>query len=56
MSSRPRQEGYRSRAVYKLIEIDDKHKILDKARPHHRPRCSAWRLVADLGSGRPIPR
>jgi hypothetical protein len=31
MSSRPRQEGYRSRAVYKLLEIDAKHKILDKA-------------------------
>lgn len=27
-----RQEGYRSRAVYKLLEIDTKHKILDKAR------------------------
>ena len=26
------QEGYRSRAVYKLLEIDAKHKILDKAR------------------------
>jgi 23S rRNA (uridine2552-2'-O)-methyltransferase len=32
MCSRPRQEGYRSRAVYKLLEIDAKHKILDKAR------------------------
>jgi len=27
-----KQEGYRSRAVYKLLEIDEKHKILDKAR------------------------
>ena len=27
-----KQEGYRSRAVYKLLEIDQKHKILDKAR------------------------
>jgi 23S rRNA (uridine2552-2'-O)-methyltransferase len=27
-----KQEGYRSRAVYKLLEIDAKHKILDKAR------------------------
>ena len=26
-----KQEGYRSRAVYKLLEIDQKHKILDKA-------------------------
>lgn len=27
-----KQEGYRSRAVYKLLEIDAKHNILDKAR------------------------
>lgn len=27
-----RQEGYRSRAVYKLLEIDDKHSILKNAR------------------------
>lgn len=27
-----RQEGYRSRAVYKLLEIDDKHDILKNAR------------------------
>jgi 23S rRNA (uridine2552-2'-O)-methyltransferase len=27
-----KQEGYRSRAVYKLLEIDAKHKILDKAK------------------------
>ncbi|WP_245304283.1 RlmE family RNA methyltransferase, partial [Hoeflea olei] len=27
-----KQEGYRSRAVYKLLEIDEKHHILDKAR------------------------
>lgn len=29
---RSRQEGYRSRAVYKLLEIDEKHKILKGAR------------------------
>jgi 23S rRNA (uridine2552-2'-O)-methyltransferase len=27
-----KQEGYRSRAVYKLLEIDEKHHILDKAK------------------------
>ncbi|MEQ8480969.1 MAG: RlmE family RNA methyltransferase [Hoeflea sp.] len=27
-----KQEGYRSRAVYKLLEVDEKHGILDKAR------------------------
>ena len=29
---RAQQEGYRSRAVYKLLEIDEKHKILKGAR------------------------
>lgn len=29
---RSRNEGYRSRAVYKLLEIDEKHKILKGAR------------------------
>jgi 23S rRNA (uridine2552-2'-O)-methyltransferase len=28
--ARSRQEGYRSRAAYKLIEIDDRHKLLRK--------------------------
>ena len=28
--SRARREGYRSRAAYKLIEIDDKHRLLAK--------------------------
>jgi 23S rRNA (uridine2552-2'-O)-methyltransferase len=27
-----KQEGYRSRAVYKLLEVDEKHGILDKAK------------------------
>ena len=26
--ARARREGYRSRAAYKLIEIDDKHRLL----------------------------
>jgi 23S rRNA (uridine2552-2'-O)-methyltransferase len=29
--ARARREGYRSRAAFKLIEIDDKHRILKKA-------------------------
>jgi 23S rRNA (uridine2552-2'-O)-methyltransferase len=33
------QDGFRSRAVYKLLEIDDKDKILDKAR-----------VIVDLGA------
>jgi len=30
--ARSKQEGYRSRAAYKLIELDDRHKLLGKGR------------------------
>ncbi len=39
-----RREGYRSRAAYKLIEIDDKYKLLKLGAAHRRSRRRARRL------------
>jgi 23S rRNA (uridine2552-2'-O)-methyltransferase len=40
-----RREGYRSRAAYKLIEIDDKHKLFKPG------RCGAGRGARGQGAG-----
>ena len=47
-----RREGYRSRAAYKLIEIDDKHKLLKPGRAHCRSRRRAGRLEPGRGGAR----
>ena len=45
-----RREGYRSRAAYKLIEIDDKHKLFKPGAAHRRSRRRARRLEPGRGS------
>jgi 23S rRNA (uridine2552-2'-O)-methyltransferase len=58
--ARARREGYRSRAAYKLIEIDDKHRLLAKgmrvvdlgAAPGGWSQVAAKRIGAADGKGR----
>jgi 23S rRNA (uridine2552-2'-O)-methyltransferase len=60
--ARARQEGYRSRAAYKLIEIDDKHRLLRKgarvvdlgAAPGGWSEVAAERVGAAEGRGRVV--
>jgi 23S rRNA (uridine2552-2'-O)-methyltransferase len=59
---RAKSEGYRSRAAYKLIEIDDKHhilkpgqKVLDLgAAPGGWSQVAAQRVKAEQGGGRVV--
>jgi 23S rRNA (uridine2552-2'-O)-methyltransferase len=51
---RSKAEGYRSRAAYKLIEIDEKHHILKPGAADHRSGRGARRLVPGRRAGRPI--
>jgi 23S rRNA (uridine2552-2'-O)-methyltransferase len=60
--ARARREGYRSRAAYKLIEIDDKHRLLRPgqtivdlgAAPGGWSQIAAQRTGAAAGKGRVI--
>ena len=60
--ARARREGYRSRAAYKLIEIDDKHRLLRKgarvvdlgAAPGGWSEVAAERVGAAEGRGRVV--
>lgn len=60
--ARARREGYRSRAAFKLIEIDDKHHILNPgarvvdlgAAPGSWSQVAARRVGASVGKGRVI--
>jgi len=59
---RAKREGYRSRAAYKLIEIDDKHHLLKPgarvvdlgAAPGSWSQIAAKRVGADAGRGRVV--
>ena len=58
---RSKADGYRSRAAYKLIEIDDRHQLLKPGAARHRPWRSTRRLVpggggADRSRARQHPR
>ena len=44
-----RREGYRSRAVYKLLEIDEKYKLLKPGLADRRSRRRARRLEPGRG-------
>ncbi len=58
--ARAKREGWRSRAAFKLIEIDDKHKILKRgarvvdlgAAPGGWSQVAAERIGADKGQGK----
>src|SRR5262249_59435816 len=60
--ARARREGFRSRAAYKLIEIDDKHHFLKAgsrgvdlgAAPRGRSQIAAQRGGADTGPRRAV--
>jgi 23S rRNA (uridine2552-2'-O)-methyltransferase len=60
--SQARREGYRSRAAYKLVEIDEKHKVLKPgerivdlgAAPGGWSQVAAARVAAREGRGRVI--
>lgn len=60
--ARAKREGYRSRAAYKLTEIDDKHRILKPggrvvdlgAAPGGWSQIAARRVGADAGKGRVV--
>ena len=47
--ARAKREGYRSRAAYKLLEIDDKYRISEAGRARGRSRRGARRLEPDRG-------
>src|SRR5438045_5347696 len=57
-----RRDGYRSRAAYKLLEIDDKHHLLRSgmtvvdlgAAPGGWSQIAAKRVGADAGRGRVV--
>ena len=49
---RAKDEGYRGRAAYKLIEIDDKHRFLGPGRAGSGPRFGTRRLVPGCGKTR----
>ena len=44
-----REQGYRSRAAFKLLELDEKEKLLRPGHDRGRPRRGARRLVAGRG-------
>src|ERR1700746_1114751 len=58
--TRARREGFRARAAYKLIEIDDRHRLLKAgarvvdlgAAPGSWSQVAARRVSAGQGSGR----
>jgi 23S rRNA (uridine2552-2'-O)-methyltransferase len=60
--ARARREGYRSRAAYKLIEVDDKHRLLKRgarvvdlgAAPGGWSQVAAARTGAAQGKGRVV--
>jgi len=60
--ARARREGYRSRAAYKLVEIDDKHRLLKPAArvvdlgaaPGGWSQVAAKRVGANEGRGRVV--
>ena len=60
--ARAKREGYRSRAVYKLAEIDDKYRFLKSggrvvdlgAAPGGWSQIAAKRVGADIGRGRVV--
>ncbi len=49
---RSKAEGYRSRAAYKLIEIDDRHQPVEAGHACHRPWRGTRRLVPGGGGAR----
>ena len=54
--ARAKREGYRSRAAYKLLEIDEQLRLLKPGPAGGRPRRRAGRLVAGRGgSGSAAP-
>ena len=50
--ARAKREGFRSRAAFKLIEIDDKHRVLKPGGARGRSRRRARRLERDRGEAR----
>ena len=50
--ARAKREGLRSRAAYKLIEIDDKHHLLKPGAQSGRSRRRARRLEPSRGKAR----
>ena len=45
MSPRAKREGWRSRAAFKLLEIDEKYQLLQAGPAHRRSWRGAGRLV-----------
>ena len=60
--ARARREGFRTRAAFKLIELDDRHRLLKKgmrvvdlgAAPGGWSQVAAWRTGAAEGRGRVV--
>ncbi len=50
--ARAKREGFRSRAAYKLAEIDDKYNVLKPGAPRRRSRRRARRLERDRRAAR----
>ena len=48
-----KRRGYRSRAAFKLAEIDDKYRLLRPGHGRGRSRRGARRLEPDRGAARP---